>query len=408
MPAEMPVSLDILNEDAVFILQCLRENAREGRSMHMMDVRGHLADSVTLEFSDYLKFLRKYGYVALDREQHTLSLTEAGAEAAQQDDGELDARLAAHFADKLAAGVIEVVAAEDETHALSALVGPAPAVSTPEVQELVYQRGEVIGQGPVGTVSSAQHTSLGLMVAVKEVRADTLQRHEGERARLVSRLQAVVGAQARLRHPGIVGVYDLDVTVPQPFVVLELCEGGSLRERLKSGRLLGVEHAVQAFGQLLSALSLVHQEGLIHQGVKAENLLFDRYGNAKLADLGFARLLSFDDGARVVDSGAVSYLAPELLQPGALATPASDVYAAGILLYELLTGRVPGRRSPVPSQAAAGAPAGLDDLFERMVADRVEDRYESAAEVLEEFQAAFPDGRWGQPGQVWVSTHRLA
>lgn len=405
MPAEMPVTLDILNEDAVFILQCLRENAREGRSMHMMDVRGHLADSVTLEFRDYLKFLRKYGYVALDREEHTLSLTEAGVDAAQQDDGQLDTRLAAHFAEKLAGELV----APEETLSLLTRVDPGPPLASFQApQELVYSRGEVIGQGPVGTVSAAQHTSLGLTVAVKELRADTLQRHEGDRARLVSRLQAVVGAQARLRHPAIVGVYDLDVTVPQPFVVLELCEGGSLRERLRAGRLLDVEHAVMAFGQLLSALALVHDEGLVHQGLKAENLLFDRYGNAKLADLGFARLLSFDDGQQVVDSGIVSYLAPELLQPGAVATPASDVYAAGILLYELLTGRVPGRRSPVPSQAAAGAPAGLDDLFERMVADRVEDRYESAAEVLEEFQAAFPDGRWGQPGQVWLSTRRLA
>lgn len=402
MPAPTPVSLDILNEDAVFILQCLRESVREGRSLHMLDVRGHLADSIALEFSDYLKFLRQYGYLTLDREHHTLALTEEGAAAAHEVDEELHARLAVHFADKLAGQV--AVAPLDPGPPPSVIVGAGPSL---ERRKTVHPRGELIGQGPVGTVFAAQHPGLGLQVAVKELRVDALQRLDGERARVVSRLQAVVGAQARLRHPGIVGVYDLDVTAPQPFVVLELCEGGSLRQRLKAGRLLSTEHAMQAFGQLLSALALVHEEGLVHQGLKAENLLFDRCGNARLSDLGFARLLSFDDGPRVVDGGAVSYLAPEILQPGAVATPASDVYAAGILLYELLTGRMPGRRSPVPSQAAAGAPGGLDDLFERMVADRVEDRYESAAEVLEDFQSAFPDGRWGQPGQVWVSTRRV-
>lgn len=436
MPAEMPVTRDILNEDAVFILQCLRQNAREGRSMHMMDVRGYLADSMTLEFSDYLKFLRKFGYVELDREEHTLALTPAGEAAAQEDDGELDGRLATHFAEQLAAGMIEIQTQEDEAQALGSLVITGPKTQPPPVpndvtprpgpapmppdfvqtdsfvpeSELVYQRGEAIGQGPLGTVYTGHHSSLGLTVAVKEIRVEAVNRIHGDVARLGARLKEEVGAQARLRHPGIVVVYDLDVTVPQPFAVLELCEGGSVRDRLQvnDGNGLAPEHALQAFGQLLSALTAIHDAGLVHQGLKAENVLFDRHGNAKLADLGFARLMAFDDGdgARqlVVDTGVVSYLAPELMQPRATATPASDVYAAGILLYEMLTGRVPGRRSPEPSKAVQGVPPEIDELFDRMVADRVEDRYASAAEVLEEFQAAFPDGRWGQPGQVWVST----
>src|SRR4051812_48761849 len=123
MPAEILVTRDILAEDTVFILQCLRENAREGRSMHMMDVRNYLANSVTLEFSDYLRFLRKNNYVQLDREQHTLALTPDGDKAAQSDaSGALVGQLEQFFADKLRQGVVEVQTEEEERTALGQLV----------------------------------------------------------------------------------------------------------------------------------------------------------------------------------------------------------------------------------------------------------------------------------------------
>lgn len=427
MPAEMPVSRDILNEDVVFILQHLRQNTRESRSMHMLDVRGDLGDSISLDFREYLKFLRKFSYVDLDREQHTLSLTRAGEQAAQQDDGQLDERLASHFAEALGAGIVEIqsVTEEPKSPIVSAQAArpPAPPLDldkrppSPFVSmepEPLYRRGAAIGQGVLATVFTGMQTGLGLPVAVKELRDNPTGAIGGGASKLPARLSQEVGSQARLRHPGIVAIYDLDITANQPFAVLELCEGGNLRDQLRAndGRGLPVAHAMQAFGQLLAALAFIHDNGLVHQGIKPENVLFDRFGNAKIGDLGFARLLSDDSnsGARqfVVDKSIVSYLAPELMQPDSQATPSTDVYAAGIVLHELVTGHVPGRRSPELSQAVEGVPPELDELFDRMVADRAEDRYASAAEVLEEFQAAFPDGRWGQPGQVWVRTQAVA
>lgn len=437
MPAEILVTRDILAEDTVFILQCLRESHREGRSMHMLDVRNYLANSVTLEFSDYLRFLRKYGYVVLDREQHTLGLTAPGDQAAQADPGTgLLGQLDDHFADKLKKGVIEVQTEEEERANLAALAGngsrpppppdeeqtpgPGPAATFAalaasgadathaESDELIYLRGEAIGQGPMGTVYRARHASLGTDIAVKEIREAASRRVYTDPAQLAARLKAELSVQARLRHPAVVALYDLDLTVPQPFAVLELCGGGNLRDRLlpRGGQGLPAEFVLRAFGQLLAGLAHAHALGVTHHNLKPENILFDAFGNAKLSDFGLGRLLQHDLGDQrtmVIDAGNMSYRSPELLQ-GGKAGPSADVYALGFLLYEALTGRVPGRRSALPSKAAPGVPADFDDIFDRMTADRPEERYETAGDALEDICAAFPDGRYGQPGMVWVHT----
>jgi serine/threonine protein kinase len=444
MPAEILVTKELLTEDTIFVLQCLRENRRAGRSLHFLDLRQELANSVTLEFSDYLRFLRKFEYATLDREQHTLDLTPAGDTLAQGEGTPgLAAQLAGFFADKLALGRVEVRTEDDEDDALAQLVsqgrpppppedltpppgpvpsathrmGPglaagafsqvlagAPSLAGVGVDEPLYLRGEAIGQGPVGTVFRARHATLDLAVAVKEVRENTAVLRVVDARTLAERLRLEVSRQAALRHPAIVAVLDLDVGSPQPYVVTELCGGGNLRDRLKArgGAGLASEQALPAFAQLLSGLAHAHAAGHAHGNLKPENVLFDAAGNARLSDFGLARLLSATSAgeALLVDASARSYVSPEVLRPGAgVEGPgaAADVYAAGILLYEMLTGRIPGRRSPLPS-AAAGVPAAVDEVFDRMTADEPAERYPDAAAALAAFHAAFPDGRFGSAG----------
>ncbi len=433
MPAEILVTRDDLGQDAVFILQYLRESQREGRSTHMLDVRGFIASSVTLEFSDYLKFLRKFGYVTLDRDQHTLALTPEGDLAAQGDPaahllGELDE----FFADKLKNGVVEIQSEEEERQNLAGLVstarpppppedltpmpGPAPtfaalagdlSVVPPAEDELFYVRGEPIGQGPHGVVYRARHATLGTDIAVKELRDAASRKFHQDPQELVQRLKTELSSQAKLKHPAIVGVHDLDLTVPQPFAVLELCGGGNLRAGLEGLRGVGLppEDVMRAFAQLLAGLAFAHERGVVHHNLKAENILFDEMGNAKLGDFGFGRLyrIGSGEGPAFVDAAAVGYRAPELLQKGA-AGPAADVYALGILFYEALTGNIPGRRSPLPSKVAPSLSEKIDDWFERMTADRPEERYETAAAALGDLWAAYPDGRYGSPGVAVVRT----
>ncbi len=433
MPAEILVTRDILAEDTLFVLQCLRENQREGRSMHMNDVRNYLASSVTLEFSDYLKFLRKFGYVVLDREQHTLALTPQGDRVAQVDPaGELFGQLEEFFAEKLKKGVVEVQSEEEERQSLASLVGtarppPPPEDATPMPgplptfafaadlaadpppagnDELIYLRGAPLGQGPHGTVYRAHHATLGTDIAIKELRDAATRKIIHDPAQLAGRLKSELAQQAKLHHPAIVGIYDLDLTVPQPFAVLELCGGGNLRGKLaaKPDAGLPADQVLRAFSQLLGGLAYAHAKGVTHHNLKAENILFDELGNAKLSDFGLGRLyqLQSDDGpAMVLDAAAVGYRAPELMQQGD-AGPSADVYALGILLYEALTGHLPGRRSPLPSKVVAGLSADVDDLFDRMTADRPQERYETAADALEDLHAAFPDGRYGRPGTAFL------
>lgn len=428
MPAEILVTRETLAEDVVFILQCLRETQQARRSTHMMDLREELANAVTLEFADYLRFLRKHEYATLDREAHTLDLTGRGDALVQGTPGpELFEQLGSFFADALALGRIEVQADDEETTTPASLV--STTLSTPEdptplpgpaagphaatfaevlaaapaalpsggLDEPLYLRTSTIGHGPLATVYRARHAVLGLELAVKELRDSSALLRVLDLPMLAERFRREVSAQARLRHPGIVTVYDLDLATPRPFVVLELCEGGNLRERLSNGA-LPVDAALRTFAQLLSALAYAHRAGVVHLALKPENVLFDAAGDVRLSDFGLARLHAVDaEGGRplVVDASGRSYLAPEMLSPGTEAAPTADVYAAGILFYELLTGRVPGRRSPLPSSVVKGVPPALDELFDRMTADQPPERYLDAGAALAALHAAFPDARYG-------------
>lgn len=439
MPAEIMVTRDDLAEDSVFILQCVRQNALGGRSTHMADVRQELGNSITLEFSDYLKFLRTQGYLTLDREQHTLSLTAQGEKASQsRPSPQLLGQLDQFFADKLAKGVIEVASPDEEDANLDAFatatsaarpMPPPPVTATPfsdlasvgagathrppppppSVEEGgVYLRGAEIGRGPFGTVSHTSHSALGISFAFKEFSELSDTRLFGTPAQSAARIKDLLASQAKLAHPAVVQVHDLDVLADPPVAILELCGGGNLRNRLTAleGKGMPAAHVLQAFGQLLGGLAHAHAHGVTHHNLKAENVLFDVYGNAKLADFGLGRLLQVELSTGkgiVLDPAYVSYRAPELLA-GAPASPSADVYALGILFYEALTGQVPGRRSPLPSAAVPGVPPAIDDIFDRMTADRATDRYPDARAALDDLHKAFPDGRFGLHDRAWVQT----
>lgn len=177
---------------------------------------------------------------------------------------------------------------------------------------------------------------------------------------------------ARLRHPGLVEVYDADATGAHPYLVLELVDGPTLAALLSAGP-LGPAATARTGRQLARTLAFVHRHRIVHRDVKPSNVLIDRDGNPRLADFGIARAL---DDAGHTRTGAIvgtpAYLAPEQVR-GQGAGPAADVYALGLLLIECLTGRREYTGGPVEAAVARllrppAVPSGLPPHLARALA----------------------------------------
>jgi hypothetical protein len=426
---------DTVSGEALFILKNLRDNSKLGRSNKLAEVKTSLEPAVSLEFDAYFFFLRKFHYIAMDREAQ-LKLTESGERVV--DGSELDrfsGEVGEFFSEQLTPSdepisdtSVPFDAATDitvETADVPSSVppvapagtpipaarpvrrAPAPAESGSEV-DLRYVKFDAIGGGPLGTVYKGRQNSLGTEVCIKELKDIFGYFSFLQRGEVVKRLKRELCAQAQVRHPAVVTILDQATEVGKPYVVMELLHG-SLCERLErtAGKGLPVSESIRVFLQLSYALRAAHAAGLTHHNIKPENVLFDSYGNAKLGDFGLSRVIEVEQGKGLphvfVGTGSMSYLAPELITKKD-AGPAADVYGLGILLYEMLTGGIPGRRSPLPSEINADVPSKLDPIFDKMTHDRRESRYPDFDAMLDEFYGAFSDGEFLHHGDLVLSS----
>jgi len=205
----------------------------------------------------------------------------------------------------------------------------------------------------------------------------------------VRRFTDVVRQAATLSHPNIVPIHELNIDREYPYVVSELASFGSARRLIQEAETIPVGLALRYLVQTLQALRAAHRERVFHRGLKPENMLIDGYGNVKLCDFGFARIVERDASVVrqvYVGMGAVAYMAPELFADPTSAGPQADIYALGIIFYELLTSRLPGRRSPMPSDIDPKLPRGLDDIFDAMTRDSRSERYPSVEDIIEDFE----------------------
>ena len=471
-----------MSGDALFILKSLKENQRLGRSNKLADVKMSLENSVSLEFDSYFFFLRKFHYIAMDREAQ-LKLTDQGDRVSS---GEEVDRFGGEIADFFAEQIVEAPPPpplEDEpspTSTAAPFIAPPPLpatdivlesnpmpqppnrggrkpqqddaypqVTAPEVRggggygnppppppapmqltaavavsgpgmgsgmgagpgpkgqdlDLRYQKNDQVGSGPLGTVFKGKHNALGLDVCVKELKDIFGYFSFLQRGEVIKRLKKELCAQAQVRHPGIVQVLDQNTDVARPYFVMELCKG-SLREKLDAAGTKGlpVPQAMRYFLQISYAMRAAHQQGLTHHNVKPENVLFDAWGNAKIGDFGLGRVIEVDQSKGMpqvfVGTGGMGYMSPELIGRSKDAGPSSDVYGLGILLYEMLTGQIPGRRSPLPSEINSDVPTKLDPIFDKMTQDRKESRYPDFEAVFEDFYSAFADKTYLQRGDL--------
>jgi tetratricopeptide (TPR) repeat protein len=266
-----------------------------------------------------------------------------------------------------------------------------------------YEILGVLGKGGMGIVYKARHRALNRLVALKMIRAAG-----PAEAAALARFRTEAEAIARLQHPHVVQIYEVGEYDGLPYLALEFVEGGSLSQRL-DGTPLPARQAAQLVEELARAVQAAHDRGLVHRDLKPTNVLLTAEGAPKVSDFGLAKLM--DSGAGPTATGEVlgtpSYMAPEQAESKGWAVgPATDVYALGAILYELLTGRPPFRAAtaletlmqvvheePVPPRRLqSGTPRDLETVCLKCLQKEPKKRY-ATAEALAEDLRRFGAGR---------------
>jgi serine/threonine-protein kinase len=259
-----------------------------------------------------------------------------------------------------------------------------------------YRVDAPIASGGMSTVYRGLDIRLDRPVALKVMDS----RYAGDH-QFLTRFQREARAVARLKDPGLVAVYDQGIDGQHPFLVMELVDGGTLRELLRERGPMPPHAVAAVLGPLLGGLAVAHRAGLVHRDVKPENVLISDDGEVKIADFGLVRAVA-EAGitSTSVILGTAAYLSPEQVGTGN-AGPRSDVYAIGILTYELLTGVTPFtgdtalsvayRRMdndvPPPSTVIGGVPSQFDEFVLRATARDPAGRYADALDMGAELDA---------------------
>ena len=270
-------------------------------------------------------------------------------------------------------------------------------ISDPLVGHLVDGRYEVvsrIARGGMATVYLAVDRRLDRDVALKVMHPHLAEGASG--TAFVARFRREARAAARLTHPGLVGVYDQGVDGETSYLTMEYVDGTNLRRHLGERGALSVEESFSVLERVLDALAAAHRTGLVHRDVKPENVLLASDGRVKVTDFGLARAVTEVTSTTTgTVLGTVAYLGPELVAKG-LSDARTDVYATGILLYEMLTGRQPftgetpiqvafqhvNSDIPAPSRAVEWLPQEVDELVAALAARDPGDRPVDAAAAL--------------------------
>ena len=260
-----------------------------------------------------------------------------------------------------------------------------------------YRLLDQLGAGSFGSVHRAYEPQVGREVAIKTIRSRFANDPE-----FIRRFEAEAQLVARVEHPHVVPLYDFWREPEGAYLVMRYLRGGSLRERLAQGP-LEPEEAARLLDQVALALGAAHRQGVVHRDVKPANILFDEEGNAYLSDFGIAKDLAVAEVAAPggTPSSLAYYLSPDEVR-GELATPRSDIYSLGVVLYEMLAGRHPFADAspeevidkhlsePVPSIGALrrDLPASVDAVIGVATAKAPSDRYPDAQMMASAFRGA--------------------
>lgn len=258
-----------------------------------------------------------------------------------------------------------------------------------------YEVQAEIGRGGMAVVYLAFDPNIRRNVAVKLV-TTLLQEETVVRERFEREAQLI----AKIEHPAIVPVYDFGEADGQPFLVMRYMQGGPLSTQIKQGKRT-LEYATQVFAQIAPALDAVHAQGIVHRDLKPGNILLDGFGNPAISDFGIAHFSSATTdltGSAVI--GTPSYMSPEQVRADVGLDGRSDIYALGVILFEMLTGRGPFQAhtplsvamkhltEPIPSirSIRSDLPPEIDNLLNKALAKNRDQRFTTVAEMAHELQ----------------------
>jgi serine/threonine protein kinase len=259
-----------------------------------------------------------------------------------------------------------------------------------------YQIEHQVGQGGMATVYLGKQTSIGRTVAIKVMPMYFM--HDPN---FLQRFEREVQVIAKLQHPRILPVYDYGQNNNRPFIVMAYMPGGTIADLIEKGP-VPIPEVVRLTEQIAEGLDFAHREGIIHRDFKPSNVLLDRGGNVHLADFGIAKVT--ESTSALTGSGVVgtpAYMAPEMASEG-IVTPSVDIYALGVTLYQMLTGRYPfsgdtplrvmmaHATEPVPDvrTVRADLPQAVADVVRKAMAKDPMDRYATATELAADLRAA--------------------
>ena len=281
-----------------------------------------------------------------------------------------------------------------------------------------YELRREVGRGGMGVVYEAYDPTICRRVALKTLCGDVLSGPEADT--YIGRLRREAQAAGRLNHPNIVAVYDFGEEPPQPgtragriaYITMEFVEGRELQQLLAAQERLDVPAIVRIMSQLLDALEYSHKNGVVHRDIKPSNIMLLADGTVKVTDFGIARIESSTLTRAGAVMGSPSYMSPEQFL-GISVDARSDLYSAGVVLYELLTGEVPFpgsfstamhrvlNETPTPVSALnVHVPKGIDLLLGRALAKQPADRFQSAGEFKQAIVASLTGAAGGGGREV--------
>ncbi len=256
-----------------------------------------------------------------------------------------------------------------------------------------YEIRATIATGPMSTMYEGWDTAIDRRVAIKAVPLAQTVQTEGWQH--LTRFRREAQAAGRLQHPAVVGIFDYGENTEFAFIVMEFVDGGSLKSVLEEGKRFSIAVIDRLMQDILAGLQYSHEQGVIHRDIKPANIMLTRDGHAKIADFGIARIEHSDITQIGMVMGTPAYMSPEQFR-GEVTSASTDIYSAGVILYQLLTGERPfdgglatimhkalATEPPKPSDISGTVPHSADAVVARAMAKRPDQRFRDAREFAQ-------------------------